>query len=96
MGAYPDALLPKHSVRYDGAMLSVYHADSGQGLPKHSHQHAHLTVCHAGSIKVSNERRSLVMTKDTQPVNLVANEWHEIEALEDGTVFVNVFTVGKD
>lgn len=31
------------------------------------------------------------MTKDTQPVNLRANEWHEIEALEDGTVFVNVF-----
>lgn len=26
---------------------------------------------------------------------LVANEWHEIEALEDGTVFVNVFAEGK-
>jgi quercetin dioxygenase-like cupin family protein len=67
----------------------------GQGLPKHEHIYAHLTVCHAGSIKVSNERTSIVMTKDTQPVNLVANEWHEIEALEDGTVFVNVFAEGK-
>lgn len=27
--------------------------------------------------------------------NLVANEWHEIEALEDGTVFVNVFSENK-
>jgi hypothetical protein len=26
---------------------------------------------------------------------LAANEWHEIEALEDGTVFVNVFAEGK-
>lgn len=26
-----------------------------------------------------------------QAVNLVANEWHEIEALKDGAVFVNVF-----
>ena len=39
--------------------------------------------------------KELVMTKDTQPVNLVANDWHEIEALEDGTVFVNVFAEGK-
>ena len=30
------------------------------------------------------------MNKDTQPVDLPANEWHEIEALEDGTVFVNI------
>ena len=24
-------------------------------------------------------------------INLTANEWHEIEALEDNTVFINVF-----
>ena len=85
----------KHSVNYDGARLNIYHANKGEGLPKHSHVYSHLTMCHAGSIKVSNERRSLVMTKDTQPVNLAAVEWHEIEALEDGTVFVNVFAEGK-
>jgi hypothetical protein len=85
----------KHSVTYDGASVDVYHANMGEGLPAHSHAYAHLTMCHAGSIKVSNERRSLVMTKDTQPVNLVAVEWHEIEALEDGTVFVNVFSENK-
>ena len=89
------AIQPKHAVTYDGATLNVFHANKGQGLPRHEHLYAHLTMCHAGSIKVSNERRSLVVTKDTQPVNLVANEWHEIEALEDGTVFVNVFAEGK-
>jgi len=86
---------PAHMVSYDGATLNVFHANTGEGLRQHQHIYSHLTMCHAGSIKVSNERRSLVMTKDTQPVNLVANEWHEIEALEDGTVFVNVFAEGK-
>lgn len=90
-----NTVAPRFMVTQDGTTLNVYHANKGEGLPKHSHVFSHLTMCHAGSIKVSNERRSLVMTKDTQPVNLVANEWHEIEALEDGTVFVNVFAESK-
>lgn len=85
----------KHNVTYDDATVNVYHANKGSGLPRHTHTYSHLTMCHAGSIKVSNERTSLVMTKDTQPVNLVAGDWHEIESLEDGTVFVNVFAEGK-
>lgn len=36
-----------------------------------------------------------MITKYSQPLNLIANEWHEIEALEDGTVFVNVFSEPK-
>ena len=85
----------KHDVTYDGATVRVYHANKGEGIPKHQHAYAHLTMCMAGSIATRKEGRELVMTKDTQPVNLVANEWHEIEALEDGTVFVNVFAEGK-
>lgn len=84
-----------HSVKYDGTLLNVYHANKGQGLPKHEHLYAHLTMVHAGKLVARKEGRELVMTKDTQPVNLVANEWHELEALEDGTVFVNVFSEGK-
>lgn len=90
-----NVVAPRFMVTQDSTTLAVYHADKGEGLPQHSHAYSHLTMCHAGSIKVSNERRSLVMMKDTQPVNLVAAEWHEIEALEDGTVFVNVFAEGK-
>jgi quercetin dioxygenase-like cupin family protein len=86
---------PVHSFIYDGAVLNIYHADKGQGLPKHEHVYAHATVCHSGSCIVRKEGRELVMTKHTQPVNLKANEWHEIEALEDNTVFVNVFADGK-
>jgi hypothetical protein len=88
-------ITPFRTIVYGGASLVVYHGNVGEGLLKHEHVFSHATMCHAGSIKVSNERRSIVMTKDTQPVNLLANEWHEIEVLEDGTVFVNVFEEPK-
>ena len=86
---------PIHVVEYDVATVHVYHANKGEGIPRHEHSYAHLTMCHAGSILVTKEGKSLTMAKDTQPVNLVAAEWHEIEALEDGTVFVNIFAKGK-
>ena len=88
-------IAPRHVVTYDGAVLNIFHADKGEGLPKHSHVYAHLTSCMAGSCIVRKENKQLVMNKQTTPVNLVAGEWHEIEALEDGTVFVNVFAEGK-
>lgn len=86
---------PHFSVAQDGTTLNIYHANAGEGLPRHEHAYAHLTMCHAGSIAIRKEGKEVVRTKDNQPVNLVANEWHEIEALEDGTVFVNVFAEGK-
>lgn len=82
---------PRFVVTQNGTTLNVYHANKGYGLPKHDHAYSHLTMCHAGKCVVRKEGRELVMTKDTQPVNLVAGEWHEIEALEDDTIFVNVF-----
>ena len=82
---------PRFVVTQNGSTLNIFHANKGDGLLRHEHTFSHLTMCHAGSCIVRKEGRELVMTKDTQPVNLVANEWHEIEALEDGTVFVNVF-----
>lgn len=85
----------KFSVVQDGTTLNVYHANKGEGLPRHTHAYSHLTMCHAGSCLVTKENKSLTMTKDTQPINLTGSEWHEIEALEDGTVFVNVFAEGK-
>lgn len=88
-------VLPKYSVVQDGTQINVYHPNKGEGLPRHDHVYSHLTLCHAGSIVVRKEGKELVMTKGTQPVNLAANQWHEIEALEDGTVFVNVFAEGK-
>lgn len=88
-------LNPIHSFSCNGVHILVYHANKGEGLPKHEHQYSHVTMCDAGSIIVRKENKEIVMTKNTQPVNLKANEWHEIEALEDNTVFVNVFAEGK-
>lgn len=89
------AITPRHSFTYDGATLNVYHANKGEGLPRHQHTYNHATICNAGSCVVRVEGKELVMTKETIPVNLVANKWHETEALEDETVFVNVFAEGK-
>jgi quercetin dioxygenase-like cupin family protein len=86
---------PAHSLTYDGATLNIFHVNKGEGLPAHNHLYAHATMCLAGSCIVRKEGKELVMTKKTQPVNLVADDWHEIEALEDNTVFANMFAEGK-
>lgn len=82
---------PVHSFSYAGAMVNVYHANKGQGLPKHEHLYAHATICTSGSCIIRKETVEKVITKDDGAFNLLANQWHEIEALEDGTVFVNIF-----
>jgi hypothetical protein len=89
------ALSPFHKFTYDGATLNVYHANTGEGLPRHEHFYSHATICHAGSCIVRVEGKELIMNKYTQPVNLTGGKWHEIEALEDNTVFVNVFAENK-
>jgi quercetin dioxygenase-like cupin family protein len=88
-------IFPTHSVTYDGAAFGVYHAQKGEGLPRHEHDYAHLTMCHAGSCVIRKEGIEKVIDKYTQPIILKALEWHEIEALEDGTVFVNMFAESK-
>jgi quercetin dioxygenase-like cupin family protein len=87
---------PHHVLTYDGAVLNVFHANKGEGLLMHWHLYSHAIMCNAGSCLVTLKNgKSAVMTKETQPINLLANIEHEIEALEDNTVFVNVFAEGK-
>jgi len=89
-------ILSMHSFAYDGARINVYHANKGEGLPKHSHKFAHASFCTSGSFVIRKEGKEVVVDKTTQPINLVEIEWHEIEALEDGTVFINVFSDSKN
>ena len=86
---------PKHFFTYGETALNVYHANKGQGIPSHSHEYSHATVCMAGSCKLTQDNKSVVVDKNSIPVNLLAGKLHEIEALENGTVFVNVFAQGK-
>jgi len=88
-------IAPTHAVTYDGAVMNIFHANKGEGLSRHEHYYAHLTMCHAGSCVIRKEGIEKIIDKNTQPINLKGAEWHEIEALEDGTVFVNVFAEGK-
>lgn len=76
---------------YSGVRVNVYHADANSGLPAHSHEYSHATACYAGKLKVTKENIELIMDKDSQPVVLKAGEWHELEAIEDGTVWSNLF-----
>jgi quercetin dioxygenase-like cupin family protein len=82
---------PKHSFSYAGLQVATYHAASGEGLPMHDHTYNHATVCHAGSCVVRVKGKEIVMQPGTMPLDLPANIPHEIEALEDGTVFTNIF-----
>jgi quercetin dioxygenase-like cupin family protein len=90
-----ESIQPTHSFTYDGVRLNVYHANKGEGLPKHEHIFSHATMCNAGACWVRKNNKELLITKETQPINLLAGEWHEIEAAEDGTVFVNVFAESR-
>ena len=89
------SISPRHLCVQDNTTVAVFHASTGEGLPRHSHGYSHLTMCMAGSCRVENETRQLVMDTQTTPINLRAGVWHEIEALEDHTIFVNVFTIPK-
>jgi quercetin dioxygenase-like cupin family protein len=86
---------PQHSFTYDGSQVNVYHVNKGEGLPSHSHNYSHATICHNGSCVIRMQDKEKVIDKHSGAFNLPENDWHEIEALEDNTVFVNVFSEGK-
>jgi len=81
---------------YENIRVAVHHANVGEGLPKHEHTFAHLTVCVQGKLVVRKEGKESERTKNDSPFILPAKEWHEIEALEDGTVFINMFPIKYD
>lgn len=86
---------PVHSIDYDAVTLVVYHYNKGEGLLRHTHEYSHLTMCTAGKVLIRKEGLEKIIDKSSTPVNLKENEWHEFEALEDGTVLINLFAKGK-
>ena len=81
---------PFNTFSFAGARVYVYRANKGYGLPRHEHAYAHGFVVASGSAVVRVEGKESVRTPDSPALNLVANAWHEIEALEKGTVFINI------
>jgi len=82
---------PINRFNYNNTISLVYKAKVGEGLPKHEHTFAHTTVCIQGSMIVRKENKEKVVTMYDNPLLLTANEWHEIEALENDTIFINQF-----
>ena len=82
---------PKHSFTYGNVTCNIYHAHKGEGVPSHAHPYAHGTLCTSGSVLIRKDNKEVIATKENTAFNLLASEYHEIEALEDNTVFMNIF-----
>ena len=48
---------PKYSFNYEGVSVNIYHANKGEGLPKHDHLYSHATMCHSGSCLIKKENK---------------------------------------
>jgi quercetin dioxygenase-like cupin family protein len=84
-------VLAVHNFVFHGVGTAIFHANTGEGLPRHEHNFKHAVACFAGRIVIRKEHITVEMTKTSKPVVLKENEWHEIEALEDETVFGNIY-----
>jgi hypothetical protein len=81
----------KHTFTYGNVTCNTYHANKGEGLASHVHIFAHGTMCMNGSIVIRKDNKEIVATKEDSCYNLKEAEYQEIEALEDNTVFMNIF-----
>lgn len=82
-----------HSFSYGNTAFNVMFANKGEGIEKHEHTFNHLTICLSGSCKLTKENIEKVINKDSGAINLKENEWHEIEAMEDNTIFINIMPI---
>ena len=83
-------LMPLYTFPYKGLTITFYKGNTGEGLRKHQHEDSHLTVISSGKVCIRKENVYKELVDGDQPVNLKENEWHEIEILEDNTMFFNV------
>lgn len=81
---------PTHSFSYGDTEFNVMYANKGEGIEKHEHTFNHITICLNGSCKIKKENIEKIIDKNSGAINLKENEWHEIEANEDNTIFVNI------
>jgi len=85
---------PHKTFMFNNTRVNIYNADEGEGLSKHTHAYSHLTVCISGKCAIRKENIYLEIDKNSDPLLLKEQEWHEIEALEDNTIFSNMFVEG--
>lgn len=80
------------NARYDNIEVNIYCAQQGEGIPLHTHTFSHGTVCQSGLCKITYNNESFVISNN-RVYDMQANVPHEIEALEDNTIIVNIIKV---
>jgi quercetin dioxygenase-like cupin family protein len=80
---------------YSGVTATVYVMNRGEKIVRHQHAFVHTTSVAAGRSEVEvyrwpNSSEAFEMRPDQPRVELPAGIDHEIRALEDGTVVVNM------
>ena len=86
--------MPTYSFDVDECTINTFHIQkAGEGHPKHDYDH--VTQVHSGKLLVTTPKTSFVMDKNTKPILFPAKEWHELEAIENETVFCNIFAENK-
>ena len=83
--------MDRHSFSAMGRTFVRYVFDKGEGLPVHSHGEDHLTIVASGKIEAKSLDISIQSTPLSSPILFRANREHEIVAMEDNTVVINVF-----
>jgi len=83
-------IYPQQLFIYKGLQVSRFLLNKGEGLPKHQHVFNHLTMCISGSCMVRKENVEIVLCSKDAAVDLPADQWHEIEALENNTIIINM------
>lgn len=68
--------------------VDLYKANKGYGMPLHSHLEKHSVLCREGSCLVKINNKENIINKNSGIIELPANSSHEIEAIEDNTVFM--------
>lgn len=80
-----------HAFEAMGSSFVRYECARGEMLPRHTHEEDHLTVIAAGSLVVRTDDKVVTRGPKDAPILFRAGRYHEIEAVEDGTVFLNIF-----
>jgi len=85
---------PCQTFVFDLVRTDIYRVNKGEGLIPHQHNFEHLTLCLAGHCQVRiQDREGLInLCEGDPPILLPRDRWHEVTALKDNTVFVNMFT----
>jgi quercetin dioxygenase-like cupin family protein len=68
--------------------VDMYKANKGYGMPLHSHSEKHSVLCKEGSCIIKINNKENIINKNSGIIDLPANNPHEIEAVEDNTVFM--------